>query len=322
MRRALVAVGCPVVGVLLVGCASLPGSRTGARAFDPALQEQLIRQRQERASAEAPPAAAGPSGVEDRLRRGDGLRRDGAAAAAMWSYLQAHELDPSAPEPIARMASLHLQVDPERAEALFHELLEEHPEGGAAHTGLGLVRIERHDWAGAREALETALRSSPRSAVAHSALGVCLDRLGEPAEARRAYLRAIELAPRFYEALNNLGVSYLTTGEFDAAAEVLRRAARQQARDPAVHNNLGLALGRLRRYDDALAAFRRAGEEQAARNNLGYVSYLNGDYQRAIAEYERALLASGGQRLQVLRNLRVAKRAQRESDPSAEGTRR
>ena len=65
----------------------------------------------------------------------------------------------------------------------------------------------------------------------------------------------------------------------------------------------------MQRYDDALDAFQRAGSEQVARNNLGYVCFLNGDYERAIAEYEEALLTGGDQKLLVLRNLRAAEKA-------------
>lgn len=306
-----------VVSLLLPGCAFLSGSKPKPAAFEPTAQAELIRQRQQRdAAAGATPAE--PRSVAERLREGDTQRSRGASAAAMWSYLQAHELAPDDPAPIARMGSLHLMVEPRRAEEIFRELVEKHPESGAAYTGLGLVLIEQHDWLGARDALTRAVAKSPGSAAAHSALGVCLDRLDEHEEAQAAYLRATALHPKFYEALNNLGVSYLATGRFDAAAEVLREAALLEGRDPAVFNNLGLALGRLQRYDDALAAFRRAGSEQAARNNLGYVSYLNGDYERAIAEYERALLASGDERLHVLRNLKVATRSEGERHESTE----
>ena len=68
----------------------------------------------------------------------------------------------------------------------------------------------------------------------------------------------------------------------------------------------------------AFDAFQRAGSEQVARSNLGYVCFLNGDYERAVAEYKRALLVGGEQRLLVLRNLLAARRAEKELDASAE----
>jgi Flp pilus assembly protein TadD len=308
------------LGLLLLqtGCASLPFG--GPEPFDAASQAKLIREQQaKRAAADANSPAPKPIGLEERLHQGDALRGSGDYAGAMWHYLKAHEQSPQAAAPIARMASLHLLSDSQQAESMFRKLIADAPENGAAHTGLGLALIDREDWPAAREALTRAVALSPRSAAAHSALGVCLDRMGDEDAARAAYQSAITLHPRFYEALNNLGVSYLTTGEFEAAAETLRRASQQQDRDPAVFNNLGLALGRLGRYDDALAAFRKGGGEQAARNNLGFVLYLNGSHQRAIEEYERALLADGDQRLLVLRNLRAAKAAMQERHASAGG---
>jgi len=310
------------LGLLLLqtGCASLPFG--GSEKFDAASQAKRIRQQQDmRAAADANTAPLEPITLEDRLHRGDLLRSSGDYAGAMWHYLQAHEQGPQDSAPITRMASLHLLSDPRQAESMFRKLVGEHPENGAAHTGLGLALIERQDWTAARETLTHAVALSSQSAAAHSALGVCLDQLGEHGGARAAYLNATTLHPHYYEALNNLGVSYLTTEEFDAAAEALRRASQQQERDPAVFNNLGLALGRLGRYDEALAAFRKGGAEQAARNNLGFVHYLNGSYDRAIEEYERALLVDGDQRLLVLRNLRAAKRAKQESHASAKAGR-
>jgi Flp pilus assembly protein TadD len=310
--------GLPVLAVLLSGCALMSGAPQEEMTFESALQQGQIRQQQLRAAAEPVPDEPQPQTVEERLRRGDALRTDGAYAAAMWAYIQAHEQDLNRPEPIARMASLHLTVDPGRAESIFRQLTETHPGSAAAHTGLGLVLIERGDWLRARDVLARSVELDPRSAAAYSALGVSLDRLGRYADAREAYTRATALRPRYYEALNNLGVSYLSTEEFSAAEKVLQQAALAQNRDPAVFNNLGLALGRMERYDDALGAFQRAGSEQAARNNLGYVSFLNGRYERAIAEFERALLAAGDQKLLVLRNLRAAQRAEKERQASAE----
>jgi len=302
------------LGLFLPGCAWLsPGN--DLKTFDPSIQEEMMRRK---AAAEAVPAETETRSAKEYLRKGDALHSEGADAAAMWNYLQAHQLDPNDPAPAVRIASLQLMVDAKRAESIFRELIETHPDNGAAQTGMALVRMEQLDWQAARVALVRAVALSPDSAIAYSALGACLDRLGQHEEAQAAYTRATELQPGFYEALNNLGVSYVASGKFEDAAEVLRRAARLEARDPAVFNNLGLALGRLRRYDDALEAFRRAGSEQTARNNLGYVSYLNGDYERARAEYEQALLATGDQRLHVLRNLRVAMRAESERQASVD----
>ena len=79
--------------------------------------------------------------------------------------------------------------------------------------------------------------------------------------------------------------------------------------DRSLLNNLGLCVGLQRRYDEAERIFRRGGDAQSASNNLGFVYYLNGRPEDAVAIYERALVARGDHPITVLRNLRRAQRA-------------
>ena len=70
-----------------------------------------------------------------------------------------------------------------------------------------------------------------------------------------------------------------------------------------------MALAMQGRFDEALEAFRRAGDEQSALANLGYAHYARGEYDQAIAQYEKALLAGGKANVEVVRNLEAARRA-------------
>jgi Flp pilus assembly protein TadD len=305
LRRALFVV---LLGLGLGGCSALgtpaPGSPE-ARLQETLAEAQRARDEvRARAVAEPPP----PS-LTEKLQEGDALRDAGDTSRALWTYLQAHELDRKALEPLARIASLHLGVEPERALALFAGLAREHPRSALPHTGLGLAWLALGRDEEALGALERAAALEPPLPAAHSALGVVLDRLGRYEEAQAAYRRTLAVSPHDYDALNNLGVSLLLSGDAAAAVTALQRAARLEPRDPAVHNNLGLALGRLGRYEEALAAFRRAGGEQVALHNLATVRLMGGDYQGAIADAERALLVPGPERLAVLRTLRAARRA-------------
>jgi Flp pilus assembly protein TadD len=300
----------------LAGCAG-SGGKEGADNAE--LLEQMREMQAERRAAEQSDTAKTDPTVEERLREGDQLRQSGDLARAVWSYLRAHAIDRQDPRPLARIGEVQLQLEPERAEAVFLELLQSTGGSPAARTGLGLALIARQNWPQAIAELRAALAADRELAVAHDALGVALERTGDVAGARQCYRNAAKLQPRSHEPLNNLGVSYLRTGELATALEMFEAAARIEPRDPAVANNLGLALGRLERYDEALAAFRTATDsEQAALNNLGYVHFLNGDYAGALEVYERALLVQGNpeDRLSVLRNLRAAKRAQ---DAAASG---
>ncbi len=60
--------------------------------------------------------------------------------------------------------------------------------------------------------------------------------------------------------------------------------------------------------------FRSAGSAQAAENNLGYVYYMNGLLDDAVAHYELALHAEGDDKLKILRNLNAALDARRAAE--------
>jgi Flp pilus assembly protein TadD len=291
-----------------LGCASTPwgGSPDPTKPnFDPDLYRDLIKkQRASKLNEQQQPPT-----LEEKLAEGDAARADGDKARAMWSYLHAHKLDRSNPTPLERIASLHLKKDPQRAEAIFANLAEEHPDSPGPQTGIGLARLAKGDYEGAKIFLTRALEIDPEWAPALTTLAVTEDQLKHHEAAQELYLRALALSPADYETLNNLGVSYIASARYREAVDVLRRALLIEHRDAALHNNLGFALGRLRRYDDAAREFRQGGDEAAALNNLAYVHYLNGDYEEAVAIYEEALLLASDHSLIVLRNLGRARRA-------------
>jgi tetratricopeptide (TPR) repeat protein len=70
-----------------------------------------------------------------------------------------------------------------------------------------------------------------------------------------------------------------------------------------------MALAMQGRFAEALEAFRRAGDEQSALSNLGYAHYARGEYDQAIEQYEKALLAGGKANVDVVRNLEAARHA-------------
>jgi Flp pilus assembly protein TadD len=269
----------------------------------------MLEAQRERAAATPSPETRRAPSVAEKLREGDSYRASGETGRAMWNYLQAHHLDRDDPAPLERIASLHLKKDPDRAEALFLDLAQKHPESAPAHAGLGLAKLSKGDLPQAGASLRRAVELDPKSVVALSALGVVYDRLEMHDRAQKYYRQALAVHPRDYESLNNLGVSCMLTGDHAAAADAFRKAAALEARDLAVQNNLGMALAGMEQYDEALEAFRKGGDEQGALNNLAYSYYLNGEFAEAIAHYERALVADGDGKVTILRNLRLAQEA-------------
>jgi Flp pilus assembly protein TadD len=268
-------------------------------------QRQQAEARRARDAAQEPPSPARKT-VEERLAEAERLLRQGKDAQAVWSYAQAHRADPSNPGPRTRIGLIEIARNPQRAEALFAEIVRDHPDSAEAHAGLGLARFAQNRLEPARLELERAVELDPDSPSALYWLAVVYDLLDRSEQARDFVERAHDLSPNDAQIVNNLGVSYLTGGEPDKAEEAFRAAILLDPDDPALHNNLGLALGRQRRYPEALAEFRIAGTEQAAQNNLGYLYYLNGEHALAIEHFERSLQLGGGDRVRIVKNLQAA----------------
>ena len=291
--------------VALLLAASLPGCAW----FGPdAAQREVLEARRARSEAVDPEPPKRKT-VEERLAEADRLLADGRGGEAVWRYAQAARQEPENPTPRARIGFVEVSRDPERAEAIFAEIVREHPDSAEAHAGLGLARFAQDRLDPARASLERAVELDPDSASALYWLAVVCDLQGEHERARELDERALTLSPKDARIVNNLGVSYLVAGEFARAEARFREALLLDPDDPALHNNLGLALGRQRRYRGALDEFLRGGTEQAAHNNLGYVYYLNGDPEKAIEHYERSLSLGGGDRLTVVKNLQAAQAA-------------
>ena len=287
--------------LLLPGCASLGG----ARSLD--YQRQQMEAQRAMAETEVEGGRATPmASLEDRLAQGDRFAAAGDRARALWQYLEAHNLDPSHPEPVIRLGFFYLVDDPEQAAALFARGIETTPENARAHAGLGLVRLSQRRLGEARTSFERAVALEPDFPMAHDALGVIYGLQNEHEEGLQRAQEAHRLDPKDGRIVNNLGVSLLAEARWTDAEQAFRTAILLDPSDLAYYNNLGLALGRQQRFEEALGAFRRNDDAQAVHNNLGYVYFLNGDVQKAIQHYEQALTFDGSARIQVLRNLRAA----------------
>ncbi len=264
---------------------------------------------QAKKEAEENPEAVREQTVAQHLRDGDRHRSAGRISKAYLSYLRAHWADKGNPVVERRIAYLALRADPIRAEQVFTELIGEMPGEATLHTGLGMARLALGDFEGARDALLDAVALDPNAATSRSSLGIAYDRLFEHEMAQQQLRIAHDLRPEDVSILNNLGVSYLLSGDYARAAEALRGAIARGSSDPATHNNLGLALGFLGDDEGAFSAFRRAGTQGDAYNNLGYVHFVQGRYERASELFEKALLANDTDESRVVRNLTALQEA-------------
>jgi Flp pilus assembly protein TadD len=296
LRSMVLAIAC--ASVVLAGCAGKRPNQEQVRynALDPDVVVE-----------EPEPLEAT---LDSEIAIGDQLRDQGHRSEAVFHYLRGLYLDEASPIPRARVAFLHLDEDPERAQRIFEKLIEDHPRMASAHMGRGLALVAEGHVEQARESLERAVELDPRATTAWIALGMVADRAGDQVAARQYYESALSVDPDRYEVRNNLGVSLLLSGDFEAAAGAFRDAVHLDPRDPVVYNNLGVALGRMRLYKQALDNFRRSSDDADAFNNLGLVCHVNGDYGLAITYFEQSLLLGPSDRSVVLANLEATEVAQ------------
>jgi Tfp pilus assembly protein PilF len=299
-----------LLGLNGTGCASLWGKSQSQTSLGE-YREYMA----ERAAAEVEEVEEydGPS-FEEKLAAAHRSHQAGDAEQAMRLYFDAFRLDPMDARAHAGIAYLQLARQPEHAEEVLLKVIETNPDSTMAYVGLGLAKLAQDETDAAATYLEQAIALSPDSANAHDAYAVVLESLQLYGDAQDHARQASELAPQNSAIANNYGIASLLAGDLKSAEKAFRGAISFESRDPAYRNNLGIALGRQGRYAEAMTAFRSAGSAQAAENNLGYVYYMNGLLDDAVAHYELALQAEGDDKLKVLRNLNAALEAKRAAE--------
>ncbi len=159
---------------------------------------------------------------------------------------------------IERVNDLLAQNQVPAAITLLQEQVRRAPEAEWAWFRLGLLLIEREDFAEGERALRAADRLRPESAGTQFYLGVALFRRQEVREAARYFRRAIALKPDYGMAYYNLGHCLKQQGDPSGALEAFHMAVRCLPGVGDAHTNLGDLLAQQERYAEALAHLRNA----------------------------------------------------------------
>jgi tetratricopeptide (TPR) repeat protein len=126
-------------------------------------------------------------------------------------------------------------------------------------------------------------------------LGNSLIRQGNLREGLEKLLEASKLDPENANIHNELGLAYRDLRAYEKSATHFKRALVLQPEFPEAQNNLGTLYLLLGEWDLAIACFQRAVSNILYRtphfsyNNIGLAYYNKGDYQRAIENYQKAL---------------------------------
>jgi serine/threonine-protein kinase len=159
--------------------------------------------------------------------------------------------------------------------------------------------VQTNDKSWAQRAVDsttTALKLEPdRPAVRYSA-GLTLFRSGQYDAARQELERAVALQPTSEDATRLLGRVLIRQGEIDAGLEQFRKAVAIRPNSVTLHSDMGFALFGAQRYAEALAAFEKAvalaPNSAVSLSQAGAASQMLGDNQKALQYYERATAIS------------------------------
>lgn len=115
---------------------------------------------------------------------------------------------PDVPALFARALAAQQAGEPERAMALWKDVIAAAPTEAAPHTNLGILYRATGRLSEAIAEYDAAIRLDPTDAAAFHNLGVAYRARGVWADAERAYLRALELRPDQAQTHYNLGILY------------------------------------------------------------------------------------------------------------------
>jgi tetratricopeptide (TPR) repeat protein len=209
-----------------------------------------------------------------------------------------------------------------------------------AWNNLGIILQEALKLDESRLSLERALALEPTNAPTHNNLANTFKRLGLASEAERRWGEALQLRPDYAEAYSNLANLMLDQGEYDRAEAMARRAIELEPRLADAYVNLAavaaaryrhadalhvldallafapsharalaaraLALKELDRLDEALEAAKSAAiaapESPEPHNAMGQVFQAMGEFEPALAAYDRAAALPGPAQMDAIAN--------------------
>jgi len=158
----------------------------------------------------------------------------------------------------------------------------------------GRVLAAKGDIAGAKERFEEAVSNDPRMLAAYMAMAQVAAREGEADEMISHYETVLERRPDYLAAHMALGAIYDRKGEAEKAEEYYREALKVREDFAPAANNLAWSLAqREADLNEALElarlAKRHLPDDPNVMDTLGWVYYLMGSYQNALAELQESL---------------------------------
>jgi tetratricopeptide (TPR) repeat protein/cytoskeletal protein CcmA (bactofilin family) len=183
----------------------------------------------------------------------------------------------------------------DEAEMMFKTVLGDHPEHGAALTGLGHLARRRRDRAGALNYFEAAAKADPRNPWVRCDLANILRELSRFGEAETMLKSVIENDQQHVGALTGLGHIARQRGELDAARGYFETALKVEPQNPDLRCELAAVFREASRLDEAenvlKAVIETHPQHAAALTALGQLARQREDRAATLRWFEAAVAA-------------------------------
>lgn len=304
-----------VLPVLVAGGCGGKGAQDPSGSMGGLFKQDRYEKLMKRQDASTPPeldvAGKLPEMTEaDHERLGDRYFTEGKLEMAFLQYSRVLQKQPENPMVLCKRGMIFLaRSKSDLAMKDFQAVLAKDPAHALAHQGMGQAFFRMKNYAEAEKHFQQAVKGNPRLWVSYNFLGIIYDYQDRHTQAVESYKAAIGARQDEAPLFNNLGVSYALMGDNEKAVDAFRQGLNLSPRDRKIGNNLGMVLCKLGRHFEALEAFKTAGDEAQAYNNLGCFYLEEGELEKAMRAFEKAIELRQDNYAQARDNLRKAETA-------------
>ena len=241
---------------------------------------------------------ADPQNAHLHLNLAGACIKQGNIQKAMDELNLAIKYDPEAVEPHAVLALLYFsQNKSDDAGKEYEHALQKaavlEPKNVSIYKSLGLLYLERKDYAAAEKTFKLVVELTPSDAEAYFYLANITDELKRRGETEGYLKKSLELNPDFHQALNYLGFIYVEEGrELDQAKKLIDRALVLDPENGAYIDSRGWFFFKKGEYAEAVKDLEKASlliEDPVVFDHLGDTYLKLRDNDKARKYWEKAL---------------------------------
>ncbi len=239
---------------------------------------------------------------DERFERAMNAAQNGdySSADSLFTLLIKDEPDNDALLNNRAFVRLHLNMDSLALEDA-HSAIQYRPDENVYYEVRAAIYLDLGDTAAAAADIQHALSIAPQSAQAYFLKGTLRQAEHRYADAIKALKKSIQLDPKQIEPRIQLIAVYANSGQNEKAIYEASKLLDQGILDPILLLNRGYATMNLQRYDLAAGDFEKAlqlnPDLAEARNNLGWVRFMQGDRSEALNLINESLRLNKGNAL-------------------------